>query len=150
MNEPSLRWHPANSVPLATIEQIVSPLVVGRGGVTIMKNGTLLFLKKAADDAASAALVMNEARFLTDFRVKELSDGDYIVALNGTVGVFVGRDEFLAQKPLIQKDIEKLKFPSEELLVPPGWTEEQFLVGLYGRAKLRGDIEAPEIYKRVD
>ncbi|MFV8603980.1 hypothetical protein ACNRDG_06625 [Ralstonia pseudosolanacearum] len=132
------------------IRACVEPLVENRGGVTIMRNGTLLFIKKADDDVQSARLALDEARFLTDFRVKRLQDGNFLVALHSAVAVFVGASEFDGRQAEIKSRCNELKFPSEELLVPHGWSEEEFLVGLYGRGKLQRDIHNFDFYARID
>lgn len=150
MTEPRVSWGPINATPLSEIETCVSPLVINKGGVTILRNGTLLFIQKDADNVESARRAMLEARFLTDFRVKRLQDGNYLVALHGAVGVFVGAEEFLDRKEEIKSRSDDLKFPSEKLLVPNGWTEDEFLVGLYGRGKLQRDVHDFNFYARID
>ncbi len=150
MIEPHIEWEPDNSVSLPDIHACIGPLVTNRGGATIMQNGTLLFLKKADDDVLSAQLALNEAKFLTDFRVKRLQQGDFLVALHSSVAVFVGAREFDDRKTEIKNRIEDLKFPSEALFVPQGWSEEEFLVGLYGRGKLQYDIHNFGVYARID
>lgn len=150
MTEPQILWEPENAAPLNEIRICLEPFVRNRGGVTIMENGTLLFLKKADDDVENARLALEEARFLVDFRVKRLPDGNHLVALHGAVAVFVGGGEFQARQEEISLRIEELKFPSEELFVPEGWSEDDFLIGLYGRAKLHRDIRNRKFYARLD
>ena len=150
MVEPRIKWEPINSVPLLDIQSCITSLVVNRGGVTIMKNGTLLFLRKTIDDVKSAKLALGEAKYLTDFRVKRLQNGNFLVALHSSVAVFVGKNEFHDRQSEIKAKIDDLKFPSEQLFVPDGWTEDEFLVGLYGRGKLQHDIHNIAFYARVD
>lgn len=150
MAEPRIQWEPINLATLPAIQNSVTPLVAGRGGVTIMKNGTLLFLKKAGDDIQSARLALEEAKYLVDFRVKRLLDGNFLVALHSAVAVFVGKDEFVERRAEIEAKIGDLKFPGEELLVPPGWSDEEFLVGLYGRGKMQRDVHEPNFQMRIE
>lgn len=150
MTQPHISWEPENATPLIEIRACLEPLVQNRGGVTIMENGTLLFIKKADDDLQSARFALEEARFLVDFRVKHLPDGNALVALHSAVAVFVGGDEFRVRRDEIVSRIDELKFPSEELLVPQGWSQDEFLTGLYGRAKLQRDIKNANLYARLD
>lgn len=62
----------------------------GRGGLTIMGNGTLLFLTKGDDDIHDARIALNEERFITGFRVVPLKERGYMVAFHDAVAVFVG------------------------------------------------------------
>lgn len=150
MKDPHIKWEPINSVPLHAIEEAIGPLVVNKGGVSIMENGTLLFINKSDDDYKSACFALSEARFLTDFRVKKIENGNFLVALHGAVAVFVGAREFLERVEEIKSRISDLKFPDEDLIVPNGWTEEEFLVGLYGRAKMQRDVQEKKFHSRID
>lgn len=90
----------------------------GRGGVTILKNGTLLFINKSEDNEASARKALEEARFLTDFRVKILTQGDFLVALHRAVAVYVGHQEFEGRLDEVEEKASDLKYPSEVLMAP--------------------------------
>ncbi|WP_445656680.1 hypothetical protein [Achromobacter sp. NCFB-sbj8-Ac1-l] len=150
MKDPHIKWEPVNSVPLHDIEEAISPLVVNKGGFSIMKNGTLLFINKSDDNYKSACLALSEAKYLTDFRVKKIANGNFLVALHGAVAVFVGAREFSEKVEEIKSRIDDLKFPGEDIIVPQGWTEEEFLAGLYGRAKMQRDVQEQNFYIRID
>lgn len=150
MEEISIKWEPVNTVPLRDIEKAIGPLVFNRGGVSIMKNGTLLFINKSDDDCKNACLALSEAKYLTDFRVRNISGGNFLVALHGAIGVFVGRAELSGNIEEIKARLDELKFPGEDIIVPQGWAEEEFLAGLYGRGKLQRDIREQNFYARID
>lgn len=150
MKDPHIEWEPVNTVPLRDIEEAIGPLVVNKGGVTIMKNGTLLFIRKSDDNYKNACLALSEAKYLTDFRVKNISGGNFLVALHGAIAVFVGCGELLGKLEEIKARMDELKFPGEDLIVPQGWAEEEFLAGLYGRGKMQRDIREKNFYARID
>ena len=135
--------------PMQEIEGKMQNFASGRGGVTILKNGTLLFIRKNEDDEASARRALEEAKYLTDFRVKTLPQGDFLVALHQAVAVYVGRQEFERLRNEIKSKTSELKFPSEVLMTPEGWAEDDFLVGLYGRGKMQRDIYAFAFHSRI-
>ena len=144
-----LGWEPENITPLSIIFEKMKLHAEGRGGVTILKNGTLLFIKESEDDIASARKALDEAKFLTDFRILRLKEGDCLVVLHGAVAVYVGDDEFETMKSQIENRILELKFPSEELIAPRNSPETNMLLGLYGRGKLQRDIYNFEVHARV-
>ena len=144
-----INWEPENLTPLSKILGQMEAYAKGRGGVTILKNGTLLFIKQAVDDAASARKALHEAKFLTDFRILRLKEGDYLVALHSAVAVYVSADEFEAMRSQIENRIADLKFPSEELIAPTDSPRDNMLLGLYGRGKLQRDIYAFELCARI-
>lgn len=150
MEDPKIKWEPVNTVPLGDIEEAIGPLVSNRGGVSIMKNGTLLFIKKSDDNCRNARLALSEAGYLTDFRVKSIAGGNFLVALHGAIAVFVGAGELAGKIEEIKARRDELKFPGEDLIVPQGWTEEEFLAGLYGRGKLQRDIRDQNFHVRMD
>ena len=57
-----INWEPENLTPLSKILGQMEAYAKGRGGVTILKNGTLLFIKQAVDDAASARKALQFSR----------------------------------------------------------------------------------------
>jgi hypothetical protein len=144
-----MKWEPENLTPLSEIAERVSLYLQGRGGVSILGNGTLLFIKNGEDDSANAKQALEEAKFLSDFRVKQLNEGGYLVALHKAVAVFVGQREFETRKPEIIARFNELKFPSEELIVNPSTSNDELLVGVYGRGKLQRDVYNFSFYQRV-
>ncbi|MGV8838337.1 hypothetical protein [Cellvibrio sp.] len=142
-------WEPENLTPLSEIAEHMRLFLNGRDGVSILGNGTLLFINKGEDDVANAKQALEEAKFLTDFRVKQLNEGGYLVALHKAVAVFVGQKEFETRKPEIIARFDELKFPSEELIADPSTSNDELLVGVYGRGKLQRDVYSFSFYQRV-
>ena len=149
MNPIRLKWEPQNQTPLPLIEQRMELYTKGRGGVTILGNGTLLFLTQGDNDIDDAKKALNEARFITDFRVVSLKEGGYMVAFHQAIAVFVGQDEFEQMRSEIIARQDELRFPEETIFVPPNDAPDNVLVGLYGRGKLQGDAYNFSFYKHL-
>lgn len=149
INSVRMQWEPENLTPLSDIAERMRLFLNGRDGVSILGNGTLLFINKGEDDIANAKKAMGDAKFLTDFRVKELNEGGYLVSLHKAVAVFVGQQEFETRKPEIIARLGELKFPSEDLMANPSTSNDELLVGIYGRGKLQRDVYNFNFYQRV-
>lgn len=147
MTEVKLAWEPINTTPLDQLTAQFGRYAEGKGGVSVLRNGTLLFIKNSNDPAADAKQAMAEAKYLTDFKVVRLKDGGYLVAFHEAVAVYVGDDEFATIKDEVQARYEELIFPGEVFLGKH--QGEEMLIGLYARGKLQRDANAPELYKRV-
>lgn len=147
MTEVRLTWEPGNGTPLEQLAAQFGQYAKGKGGVSILRNGTLLFIKSSDDPAADATQAMVEARYLTDFKVVRLKEGGHLVAFHDAVAVYVGDDEFASVKEEVQSRREELMFPGEAFL---GKSQgEDILIGLYARGKLQRDANAPELYRRI-
>ena len=149
MNPIRLQWEPNNKTPLSLIERRMMLYTKGQGGIIMMSNGTLLFLTKGDDDVDDAKKALNEARFITDFRVVSLKEGGYMVDIHEAVAVFVGQQEFEDMRSEIVSRQYELLFPSERLFVPPNTSPDDTLIGLYGRGKLQGDAYNFSLHKRL-
>lgn len=149
MNDLRLAWEPENTTPLSDIEARMNVYTKGRGGVTIMENGTLLFLTSGDDDVGDAKKALNEARFIIDFRVVPLKEGGYMVAFHSAVAVFVGQEEFEKRKAEIVSRQNDLRFPGESFIPPAGEPQEHLLIGMYARGKLQRDAYFFSLYKRL-
>lgn len=149
MNELRLAWEPENTTPLNDIEDRITAYTKGRGGVTIMGNGTLLFLTKGDDDIDDAKNALNEARFIIDLRVVQLKEGGYMVGFHEAVAVFVGQNEFEDRKDEIAARQSELRFPGEVFIPPRGEPSQHILIGLYARGKLQRDAYFFNFYKRI-
>jgi hypothetical protein len=151
MNNDDIRieWEPDNLVSIDELTQKVKDISKDKGGATILGNGSILFVIKEDDDIASAKIALSEAKFFTDFKVLKLETGDYLVALHNALAVFVGNDEFIKRKKEIVDRLNELKFPSEELIRSPDSSDDDFLIGVYGRGKLQKDIYEFSFLKRV-
>ena len=143
-----LTWEPENATPLAEIEERMRSYGVV-DGVTMLGNGTLLFIKPTNDNEASARTAVDEARFITDFRTVSLKEGGYMVKFHSAVAVFVGADEFEHLRQEILSRIADLRFPGEHFFVPDGVSNNDTLVGLYARGKLQRDCYHFHLYKRI-
>ena len=149
MKEIRLQWEPENKAPLKDIESRLLSYTHGKGGIIILRNGTLLSLTQSDDDVEDAKKAMNEARFMTDFRVVQLKEGGYMVAFHKAVSVFVGEYEFEEQKVEVAARHSELLFPGEVMLPPQDSSELHVLVGLYARGKLQRDAYFFDFYKRI-
>lgn len=149
MNELRLVWEPENTTPLSDIEARMTAYTKGRGGVTIMGNGTLLFLTGGDDDVRDAKMALNEARFIIDFRVVPLNEGGYMVAFHDAVAVFVGQEEFEERKVEIAARQNDLRFSGESFFPPAAEPQQHVLIGLYARGKLQRDAYFFNLYKRL-
>lgn len=147
MTEVRLAWEPVNGIPLERLAAQFGQYAKGKGGVSILRNGTLLFIKGSDDPAADAKQAMTEAKYLTDFKVVRLKEGGHLVAFHDAVAVFVGDDEFATVKDEVQARREELMFPGEAFLAKS--QGEDLLIGLYARGKLQRDANAPELYQRI-
>ena len=93
MNEIRPVWEPENQASLDVIESQVGAYIGGTGGgVSVLKNGTLLFIRGGSE--ADARRAMDRAKFFADFSVRELKEGGYFVVFDDAVAVFVGVEEF--------------------------------------------------------
>lgn len=148
MKEIRLAWEPENKCPIEEIEQVATNIVKGKNdGVTLLKNGTLLFIKSDPDNIQSARNCVEELKFLTDFQVLELPQAGYLVRLHSAVAVYVGKAEFDSLAGEIERRLSDLKFPSEEFL---GSREKRHtLIGAYARGKLQYDAHHFNFHKRV-
>jgi hypothetical protein len=149
MNPIRLQWEPINKTPLSLIEQRMMLYTKGEGGIIMLGNGTLLSLTKGEDDINDAKKALNEARFITDFRVISLKEGGYMVDFHPAVAVFVGQQEFDEVRSEIVSRFQELLFPSERMFPPPNTEPNDTLIGLYGRGKLQGDAYSFSFYKRI-
>lgn len=149
MNDLRLAWEPENLTPLTDIEARMKVYIKGRSSVTIMGNGTLLFLTSSDDDVGDARKALNEARFIFDFRVVPLKEGGYMVAFHSAVAVFVGQEEFEKRKVEIVSRQNDLRFPGELFISPAGEPQQHLLIGMYARGKLQRDAYSFCLYKRL-
>lgn len=149
MNDIRLKWEPISTVSEETLERCLLAYTNSKGGVTLLKNGTVLFIKSSGNDIEDAQKGMNEARFLTDFQVQQMDDGNYLVKFHSAVVVFVGASEFEQHKEEIANRIDELKFPSEHFLTGKNKNENNLLLGLYARGKLQRDAYHFSFLKRV-
>lgn len=139
INEIRLLWEPDSLVPVDYLEACLKSYTNLKGGVTLLRNGTVLFVKSSGDDIGDARKCLEEAKFLTDFEVQPMDDGNYLVIFHSAVSVFVSAEEFHSRRHEIAKRINELKFPSENFLYHTDNRPEDIFLGLYARGKLQKD-----------
>ncbi len=144
-----LLWEPQSLVSEAELEQRALRYTNGKGGVTLFKNGTLLFVKVGADAQGDARLLMDNAKRLRNFRVTPMKDGGYIVRFNEAIGVFVGEQEFSDRQLEVETRIDELVFEGEKFEMPRDVPFRHGLIGVYARGKLQGDIYNFAYLKRL-
>jgi hypothetical protein len=134
-----------NAVDKGRVTACVKHYSDGKFDAVLYKHGSWVF------PSASSGKLEDGRRHLTDlgksqinFEVREMDDGNYVVAFNEKVFTVVLRDEFLG---LREKIIAEAKAtPSEEFIVGrKGAPEDHFYIGLFGRTRLLQDIQTPEV-----
>jgi len=146
-----LKWEPTNKAPLTEIETHLSNYFADKNtGVTILKNGSLLFINDDGNSVDNAKEAINEARFILDFRVVPLGDEAFLVVLHSAIAVYVSKEEYELVKQEVKSRVSELSFPSEEHIVPSGWSEDDYLIGVYGRGKLQFDAYNFQYHKRLE
>jgi len=149
MSEIRLAWEPENKTPLDFIAERLASYMDGEKGVSLLNNGTMLFVVSGEDDVENAKKVMERAKLLIDFKVVELKEGGYFVVFNEAVAVFVGHEEFVEGRAEILRRIDELKLPDERILNPSGASIDKYLIGVYGRGKLYRDAHNFQFFKRI-
>lgn len=149
MTEIRLAWEPDSLVPADYLEECLRTYTNFKGGVTLLRNGTVLFVKSSVDDIDDARKCLNEARFLTDFEVQLMDDKNYLIIFHPAVSVFVSAEEFASRREDIVSKINELKFPSEVFFHNSNNGSDRILLGLYGRGKLQRDCYEFSYLKRL-
>lgn len=149
MNSIRLGWEPESGVSLENLENVVRDLTNGKGNVSILRNGTLLFVKKSQDDEAFARDLIQDFDALLNFTVVPVDVGGYLIGFHEAVAVFVSEAEFRDRRPEIIARLGDLCLPGEKIGMQPDAPEDHALVGIYARGKLRRDATHFNFYKRV-
>ena len=149
MNSTRLAWEPKSPVPPEELEGIVRALTNGKGNVSILQNGTLLFVKKSADDEEYARDLVGDFSSLYNFKVVPVDIGGYLVGFHEAVAVFVTESEFRDQREKILSRLGELCFPEEKINMKANAPEDHALIGVYARGKLRRDASDFHFYKRL-
>lgn len=150
ISEIRLGWEPENSTPLTDIEARLKGYMQGKqGGVSLLKNGTMIFSHKDRDDRDDALKAMERAKFMTDFNVVPMKDGGFFVSFHEAIAVFVGEKEFADRKAEIAARIDDLKFPEEVFFGKENDSNDHLLIGLYARGKLQKDAYDFNFYTRI-
>jgi hypothetical protein len=113
----------------------------GKSRFGVLSNGTCFFpsFNLAFSDAAKSLLDGMESSPL-DFKVREMDDGNFIVAFSEHVFSVVYSDEFSQYRLLIEKEAKSLS-QDESILGDPNAPRNHFLIGLYARTRLLKDME---------
>jgi hypothetical protein len=117
----------------------------GKFDAVLYKHGSWVFPSASSDKLEEGRHRLTElGKGQINFEVREMDDGNYIVAFNEKVFTVVLCDEFFY---LREKIIAEAKAPpSEEFIVGrKGSPEDHFYIGLFGRTRLLHDIQSPEV-----
>lgn len=151
MNEIKIAWQPVNSVDLDFIrDQLLEAFGSETAQITILGNGTALFVYVISTPENDAKIILSENSLPVDFKVAPLGSHGYLVMLNAATAVFVGEDEFLSNRQMIKDRVDGLKYPTEVSIVPQAWSEDEYFIGLYGRAKYMYDVNNFRFFCRLD
>ena len=149
MNSPRLVWEPETDLSPTALEQVVRQLVDGDDRVSVLRNGTLLFVKPTPDVVAFANSMPAELDTLYNFKVVPLREGGYLVGFHEAVAVYVGEREFADRREEILKRRPELIFSGEEFDMPAQASDDHALVGIYARGKLKRDIHNFAFLRRI-
>lgn len=149
MNSLRLAWEPETDLSPAALEQAVRQLADGDDRVSVLRNGTLLFIKPAPDNVAFASSMLSELDTLHNFKVVPLRLGGYLVGFHEAVAVYVGEREFAERREEILNRMSDLIFLGEKFEMPPHAPGDHALVGIYARGKLKRDIHNFAFLRRV-
>lgn len=149
MSSIQLAWEPESTILPEELEGVVGALTDGKGNVSILKNGTLLFVKKSDDDERYARILAEDFGNLYNFNVVPVDIGGYLVGFHDAVAVFVTENEFRDRREEILSRLGELCFPGEKITMLDDVPEDHALIGAYARGKLRRDANDFHFYKRL-
>ena len=149
MIDNNIRWEPKSDVHPVELERIAFALTDGIGGVSILKNGTFLFISNSDDDERNARKLSSEFKNLYNFEIIPVDVDGYLVKFHDAVAVFVGEDEFRRVEDEVNSRIDDLCFNGERIEMPVGVPEKYAIIGLYARGKLWRDASDFGFYKRL-
>ncbi len=144
-----LKWEPENLAPLDAISTQLASYVANKSGVSLLANGTALFVVASNNNEAVARKAMEQAKHLTDFQVVKLREGGYLVVFHEAVASFVGDREFSVRREEILSRLGDLLLPGENLVAQGNFNREHYLIGLYGRGKMYRDAYDFSFAKRI-
>lgn len=150
MNEISLEWMPESLAPANQVKEQVSKYMEYKVTFAQFANGSCLMLKPVADLDAVIRGSMNEAKYLPDFKVYLMEEGDFLVSFASALMVYVGKTEFGNREAELRERVKDLMYPSESLATRSEMSDLEVLVGLYARAKLQRDVRLDEPYVIVN
>lgn len=116
----------------------------GKFDAVLYEHGSWVFPSASSDKLEEGRHRLTElGKGKINFEVREMDDGNYIVAFNEKVFTVVLRDEFLDLRDKIIAEAKAT--PSEEFIVGrKGSPEDHFYIGLFGRSRLLRDIQSPK------
>jgi hypothetical protein len=149
VNSTRLAWEPETDLSPLALEQVVRQLVDGDDRVSVLRNGTLLFVNPAADNVAFANSVLSELDTLYNFQVVTMRFGGYLVEFHEAVAVYVGEQEFVDRREEILNRMPELVFAGEKFDMPADAPADHALIGIYARGKLKRDIHHFSFVRRI-
>jgi hypothetical protein len=140
MKDLRLAWEPVSVLDSKLVSEQVTKYMDNQAAFLQFSNDTCLMVKPVADLKEAIVEYHRKARYITQFKVFNMEDGNYLIFFASPLIVYVGKQEFLDQENEIKKRIDDLKFPSE-IIVPLSQERDDtnYLVGLYARGKLQRD-----------
>jgi hypothetical protein len=145
-----LSWEPISTLDPAFVSSQVMKYMDGQAAFAQFDNDTCLMLKPVSDLREAIVEYHRKSKFITEFEVYPMHDGDYLVFFASPLLVYVGKQEFAENSMQIKKRVEELKFPSESIVPALRDTDEtHVLVGLYARGKLQRDAWSELRYKFI-
>ena len=144
-----LTWEPQSLVSPGDLEEIAFELTDGNGNVSILENGTLLFIKKSEDDEVLAEGLAGDLNQLVNFTVVPVDVGGFLVEFHPSVAVYVGGEEFKSRRAEILDRLSDLCVPGEVFQMSNETPEDHALIGVYARGKLRRDANDFRFHRRI-
>lgn len=144
-------WIPPIPVNVDAIESSFASYTEGKAPFAIYKHGTIVARnpfqpngKELCDDLLTFTVCIAPS-----FTVREMDDNNYLVDFGGTVYAVVGRDEYLANKTIIQDGIDEGgRLPDELLLQLSDSPMDDRYIGLFARVRLYQDTNEPHIIRQ--
>lgn len=151
MKELRIAWEPETAVNPLLVSNQVLKYMDNEATFAQFPNDVCLMLKPVENIETVISGCMVEARRIADFKVYQMSDGDFLVFFASALIVYVGNEEFASRKEEISQRKGELMFSSESFISPAESPRKQIelLVGLYARGKLQRDAWAESSYQIV-
>ena len=107
-----------------------------KGKCFLFENGLTLLCKTS--DPQDIDRCLEDLKFIPDFNVTLLKDGNYAVSPHDIAMVIVTKQELEAQLKALKENIESAKHPGEAFFSQD--SNQHMAIGLIGRAKINNDL----------
>jgi hypothetical protein len=147
MRDPLICWKPRK---LVTNDDLISALLYYTAdrpaNFRLYENGTVLFIKADGDTEVNAHRCLEELKFISDFKVHEMKNGNFYVSPHEVGAVLILNDELAEQLDDLNGNEDEAKLPGEVFLL----SGRNLPIGLVGRAKIWKDAsDKIEIHHHV-